>query len=573
MPLVEMLTILLPLVAVAALLVLLPFVFFSRFMAERYEKFYNAFILGLLSMLFLDFAFASELIGNDLFYKLGEFTSLILFIAAALVVIKNSASLYVFFEISKRLDAEVKKKTAELEQRVKELTDSRTAMVHVLKDLDKASRELKESNIQLQALHDIDQDIISGMKLEDVLNHICELVVKTFSIKMTWIGLIEEGSFDVMPAGNCGLEEGYLSSIKVRWDDSEYAQGPTGRAIKTRKTAVMAHIDSDPAFALWRAEALRRGYLSSVAIPLIYGSDILGTINAYSEKPDAFDETLIRKLENFASQAAIAIAHARLLEENRAAHEQLMKTHSELEDAHKKLETAYAELSTVDKLKSDIISNVSHELRTPITIIGSSIELLAEEASIPPHSKELLLMAQNALRRQNEIVENLLRASEFYKGRLELTPSVFDMIHVIEEIKNELQKFAVENGVSVEVVKKEKIVIVGDKEKIKRALKNIVENGIKFNRKNGKVVISLQKEDNSIKLIIEDTGMGIGGAHLGRVFSPLYQIDPTSTRKYGGTGMGLAVAKQIINMHKGDIKVESEVGKGSRFIVELPINI
>jgi len=566
-----LITVILPLVAVASVLVLLPFVLFSGLMLERYERFYNAFILGLLSVLSLDFAFASELLGYKTLYKLGELASLVLFIAAGIVVVKNSAVLFVLSEANKRLDEEVKKKTAELEARLKELSDSRTALMHILSDLDRASKALQESNVQLAALHEIDQGIISGMKLEDMLNHICELMVKTFNVKMSWIGLVEEGSFDVKPAGNCGFEEGYLSSIKVKGDDSEYAQGPTGRAIKTKKTAVMAHIDSDPAYAPWRDAALQRGYRSSAAIPLIYGSDVLGAINVYSERPDAFDEALIARLENFASQASIAIAHARLLEKNREAHEQLLKAHRELDDSHKKLETAYAELSTVDKLKSDIISNVSHELRTPITIADSAIELALEDAG--ESLKSILTMAHNALRRQNEIVENLLKASEFYKGKIELVSSVFSINEVIDEIKNEMKAPASEKGVAIEVNQKEKIAVFGDREKLKRAIKNIVDNGIKFNKKDGKVIISLRREGGMLKLAVEDTGMGIAPAHLDKVFKPLYQIDPSATRKYGGTGMGLAVAKQMVALHKGDIKVESEVGKGSRFIVELPINI
>jgi hypothetical protein len=129
---------------------------------------------------------------------------------------------------------------------------------------------------------------------------------------MAWIGLIEEGSFEVKPLAQAGFEKGYLQSIKVRYDDSPLGRGPTGTAIRTGKPAIQNHIDSDLQYAPWREEALKRGYKSSAAFPLIVDNRVLGALNVYSERPEAFGLEEIQTLRAYAGQAAFLIRRALL---------------------------------------------------------------------------------------------------------------------------------------------------------------------------------------------------------------------------------------------------------------------
>jgi hypothetical protein len=121
---------------------------------------------------------------------------------------------------------------------------------------------------------------------------------------MAWIGLIEEGSFEVKPVAQAGFEKGYFQSIKVRYDDSPLGRGPTGTAIRTGKPVIQNHIDSDPQYAPWREEALKRGYKSSAAFPLIVDNRVLGALNVYSERPEAFGLEGIQTLQAYADHVA-----------------------------------------------------------------------------------------------------------------------------------------------------------------------------------------------------------------------------------------------------------------------------
>ncbi len=175
--------------------------------------------------------------------------------------------------------------------------------------------EPTESVRRWQALNEVAQVITSTLDLDEVLKIICQSVVDILGYRMTWVGLVEEGTFDVKPVAEAGFEKGYLSSIKVRWDDSPLGRGPTGLAIRNRRPAFMRHIDADPTYEPWREGALKRGYYASAAFPLVVGEKVIGALNVYGSSPDAFDEEEVPILNAFANQAAIAIENARLYEE------------------------------------------------------------------------------------------------------------------------------------------------------------------------------------------------------------------------------------------------------------------
>ncbi len=248
---------------------------------------------------------------------------------------------------------------------------------------------------------------------------------------------------------------------------------------------------------------------------------------------------------------------------------QVEEVNIRLEDSRKKLERAYEELREIDELKSNIIANVSHELRTPITIAKGFIELAIMEDD-EEERKNNLQSAVNALIRLNDIVEDLIQIANIERGNSNLRLESFNIAEVVRETVNERKDRAKEKGVKIEVDFGYDGDMIGDPIKLKRVILNLLDNAIKFNRSGGEVRIRVLKEKDQIKIIISDTGIGIPEDRLEDIFKPLTQLDPSTTRRYGGTGTGLAVAKRIVELHGGKIWVESKPGKGATFYIVLP---
>jgi PAS domain S-box-containing protein len=173
-----------------------------------------------------------------------------------------------------------------------------------------------ESNGRLRdlliAVEDIHHALLVAENEAELFQQICNSLKQVSYVKFAWIGLAEKGTFDIKPVAFAGFEDGYLSSIKVTWDDSEYGKGPTGTAIKTGQPYVMRDIAIDPRYDPWRKEALKRGYASSIALPLIHEGEVIGSLNVYSERKDAFGDQEVQFLSTVAEDIALGVRSLRL---------------------------------------------------------------------------------------------------------------------------------------------------------------------------------------------------------------------------------------------------------------------
>lgn len=233
--------------------------------------------------------------------------------------------------------------------------------------------------------------------------------------------------------------------------------------------------------------------------------------------------------------------------------------------------TAYEEL---DKLKSDLVSNVSHELRTPIFSIGGALDLLLQ--NIPeitdPVSKKLVDVIQNNLARLASIVSNILNFSRIEKGSFVPVFKSMDLAALAQKTIGDLSPLFLQRGISAEPVSSSAAdaVIEADPEHIEQVLINLLGNAIKFTPREGRVGITLSDNGGALQLCVWDTGRGIAPEYQKKIFDRFYQIDGSSTRETGGSGIGLSIVKSIVDMHGGKVWVESEPGKGSRMNLTLP---
>ncbi|MCI0614708.1 cell wall metabolism sensor histidine kinase WalK [bacterium] len=248
-----------------------------------------------------------------------------------------------------------------------------------------------------------------------------------------------------------------------------------------------------------------------------------------------------------------------------------------LEMNNVKLGSLNEELKELDRMKSDLLANVSHELRTPLTSIKGYAEYILEGKLGPVTGKQekALGVVQRNLERLSKLINALLDYSFMDAQQMVLHIKPFDLKNLTKQIiatlASELEKRAINFNVEIP---DDLPSVMGDKDKLYLVLENLTINAIKFTETNGSITISAHSYEHCGKPMVElrviDTGVGIPKSELDRIFDRFYQVDATSKRKYGGMGLGLAIARSIVEAHKGMITAESEVGKGTTFTISLP---
>ncbi len=253
--------------------------------------------------------------------------------------------------------------------------------------------------------------------------------------------------------------------------------------------------------------------------------------------------------------------------------DEIRKSHEKLKKQAEELEKSYNELKELDRLKSDIVAIVSHELRTPLTSIKGYVELVLDGTmgAITETQRKCLEIANENIDRLKRLIDNMLDLSKIEHGELEMNTKPTNLKDIVENAVNTLKPLADEKNINI-IYKINDIIINCDKDRITQVLTNLIENAIKFSPINEKVVIEAFKEGNSVHIKVIDNGPGIPKKDLDRIFDRFYQVDSPAKRIKGGSGLGLAVCKSIIEAHGGVIWVESELGKGSIFHIILPIN-
>jgi len=250
----------------------------------------------------------------------------------------------------------------------------------------------------------------------------------------------------------------------------------------------------------------------------------------------------------------------------------LEKTNKAIKLLYKELEARNKRLRELDKLKSDFISTVSHELRTPLSIVKEGINLVMDEipGEINEKQKKVLTASKDNIDRLTRIINNLLDISKIESGKIELNKKEFNVAGVITRTINLFKSKAREKGLELKAeYALKKINLYADTDKINQIFINLVDNAIKFTDK-GVIEIFVREKKDEIECVVSDTGIGISKSDLPRVFSKFQQFGRVPGAGEKGTGLGLSIAKGLVEMHKGEIWAESELGKGTKFIFTIP---
>jgi signal transduction histidine kinase len=256
----------------------------------------------------------------------------------------------------------------------------------------------------------------------------------------------------------------------------------------------------------------------------------------------------------------------------------LQRANSELEtrvrERTRELENALSRLKELNQLKSNFIANISHELRTPLTHIRGYIELMIdlELGQLSTEQIKALGVMKKSEERLERLIEDLIQYSMVARGDLDLQITRVDLHDLLREILVEADQKCEKLGLILKTSIPERLPSIElDHRKIVWVLSQLIDNAVKFTRENGEIEIKVLVDGNFITFSVSDTGIGIDQDKMDELFEPFHQLDGSSTRRYGGTGLGLSMVKQIVEAHNSKILVNSTLGLGSCFEFSLQI--
>jgi signal transduction histidine kinase len=253
----------------------------------------------------------------------------------------------------------------------------------------------------------------------------------------------------------------------------------------------------------------------------------------------------------------------------------LEKTNQAIKALYRELEKKNEELKELDNLKSEFVSTVSHELRTPLTIIKGAIGQVLDGiyGDIKPEQRDKLAMALKGTNLLQRIIDDLLDIAKLEAKKVRLNKNLFDMNDMVLEVQNSFLALAAKKGLSIRTsFSKTQIAIWADRDRIIQVLTNLVSNAIKFTEQ-GCIDIRIDDFGDHVLCSVKDTGRGIAEDDLPKVFDRFQQFGKSYAPGQEGTGLGLSIAKYLVELHKGTISVNSELGVGSSFFFTLPREI
>jgi two-component system phosphate regulon sensor histidine kinase PhoR len=229
------------------------------------------------------------------------------------------------------------------------------------------------------------------------------------------------------------------------------------------------------------------------------------------------------------------------------------------------------EIRRLEKMRSEFVANVSHELKTPVTSLKGFAETLLDGAM---HDEEVLRSFLTIMLEESErlhrLIADILDLSKIEQHRLPLNPVKLDIVNLIHETVSTLREEVYKKNLVIELPEVENLMMEADKDRLQQIILNLVANALAYTPEGGTITVDVKDIGQEVKLAVKDTGIGISKKDLPRIFERFYRVDKARSRQSGGTGLGLAIVKHLVESHHGRIKVESEEGKGTSFMITLP---
>lgn len=428
---------------------------------------------------------------------------------------------------------------------------------HINQEVYKKSVELNEKNKTLSLLRKIDEIILSAItNPTEIAKQVATVLVNDSESQLVAIYLYEKQkraltNLVFIEASSTSQSPQCMCMIEIELHN---ATNPLYQVINERTLKVFSRLggiicENDPS-----ADLLVK---SVWAYPLIVRNEVIGVmVVGQKEEEEAISDYRKDLLSRLAQVIGIAIDSALLYNEVQASNERLIQ---------------------VDKLKDEFVSLASHELRTPMTAVRSYLAMIGDPqfgGALNVKQQEYLTNATLSVNRLIQLVNDMLNISRIESGRVSLSVKAVDIIQLVNEVKTEVLPRMNELGVHFVIESKDNVPqVLGDTDKIKEVLVNLIGNAMKFTPKGGKITVSFTQNGNMIETKVADTGCGIDADDLSKLFQKFNRISNSSiANQPSGTGLGLYLSKALIELHKGKIWATSAgVGKGSEFTFSLKV--
>jgi PAS domain S-box-containing protein len=404
---------------------------------------------------------------------------------------------------------------------------------------------------QLETVATVSTTASTVLNPDALLQQVVNLTKTRFGLYHAHVYLLDENWNTLLLAAGAGevgvkmVEAGHAIDMSVE-------QSFVARSARTKQAVVVNDVRNEEGFLPNESLPNTR---SEMAIPMIVGDNVLGVFDVQSDTVDAFSREDANIYSTLASQVAVALQNARLYQEQSAT---------------------VVQLRELDRLKSSFLANMSHELRTPLNSILGFTDVMLEGLDGPLTSNmdnDLKLINKNG-QHLLHLINDVLDMAKIESGKMNLIIEKFNLHEIFEEVVNITSPLANEKKLTLKVEAKsdQDIEINADRTRLRQVMINLINNALKFTEK-GKVTIRAIREENNILISVKDTGIGIPTAQLEDVFSEFTQVDSSTTRKSGGTGLGLPISRKLVEMHGGKLWAESTgvEGEGSTFFVFMPI--
>ncbi|GAB4502002.1 MAG: hypothetical protein Fur0035_15470 [Anaerolineales bacterium] len=397
---------------------------------------------------------------------------------------------------------------------------------------------------QLEKLVDISVSLNSTFNLDELLQTIIKTATEILDCEAASILLYDEKRNRLFFAAASNMESRQMAQIPVPVDGSL-----AGTIFREGKAITLNNVKEDARHYNGVSQQINFEDTNLLGVPMRIRDKGVGVLEALNKRGGDFTPADEKLLSVLASQAAVAIYNARLIQA---------------------LQQAYENLSETDRLKSNFLALASHELRTPLGIIIGYASFIQQEknAEVSDHAERVLAAASQ----MRSIIESMTSLHLLQAKGMTFHPRVVPIQQVINAAYEEMREIASEMKHTVSFdLPEQSLLVTADPEKLIPAFVNVFNNAIRFTPSGGKITISARPQRGNILIAIADTGIGLAAEQLPKIFQEFYQVEPHNTRRYGGLGIGLTIAKGLIETQGGRIWAESEgLGKGTTIKVLLP---
>jgi PAS domain S-box-containing protein len=443
---------------------------------------------------------------------------------------------------------------AELEQRVEdrtiELTHANHQLVEEIKEHHRTEAALSLQLKRLNQLYHLVLRINEAKTVDKIYAIALDGIQQTFQIS---------GAAALVPDQN-GVPR-YHTSIGI----SDTYKQAVEEYLKTHqlneRKIVISNAKEQPGVLFLDALRDIEGICASASFPLQYQDQYLGKIIVYYNTPHKFTAEEIQLAETIAAYVATAITRK--------------QGEDALQQTNERLAITNAELARATRLKDEFLANMSHELRTPLNAILGLSEGLVDEAfgSLNDRQKKSIATIERSGKHLLELINDILDLAKIEAGKIELQINSVSAKHLCESSLTFVKQLALKKRIQLKTeISQEIDSLLGDERRLRQALINLLSNAVKFTNEGGTVTLeaTFEQSQEHIRFSVIDTGIGIAQDDIHKLFQSFVQIDSRLNRHYTGTGLGLVLARRIVELHGGTIDVESVLGQGSRFTISLP---